>query len=395
MSNIFLFAGLNPEKAFGQITVGNSLSSSANANTVVISVPGGTAEGNVMIAHVSSRGNPTITAPGGWTLIGNQVSGTVRTTSAYYRVAGATEPADYTWNLSAGERNAGSITTFQGVNTSNPINVFASQANAAATTVTAPSITTTVNDVMLIGLFSSARSDNATADTPLTDIATAANNSGAGPNGNGIGAGTQTFATAGATGTRTATAGSAVNIGFLVALQPALNDPTKLVYTSSTAELASGATRELRVELQDDSNTLITSATNAVAFAKTAGDGTVTGLTTVNAVNGVATLTVTGDVAGSITIEATSTGLTADNTTFTVIAGAPNKLTFSQEPTTSFVGQTIDPPVTVRIEDAQGNLTTSTADVVCHSNQSGQRYLNRWWCHCGGWRGGYIFRIIH
>src|SRR5438477_10831992 len=45
------------------------------------------------------------------------------------------------------------------------------------------------------------------------------------------------------------------------------------------------------------------------------------------------------------------------------MAGTASKLAFVQQPTTTTAGQTISPAVTVQIQDANGNLTTSTASV--------------------------------
>src|SRR5205814_9005401 len=49
---------------------------------------------------------------------------------------------------------------------------------------------------------------------------------------------------------------------------------------------------------------------------------------------------------------------------FTAIAAAPDHLRFGQQPTTATAGQTIAPAVTVRIVDANGNQTGSTASVT-------------------------------
>src|SRR5438876_1177063 len=119
-------------------------------------------------------------------------------------------------------------------------------------------------------------------------------------------------------------------------------------------------------------NTISTGAdsTLSVTFGKTSGTGSVTGLGSSTAVAGVATLTVAGNVAGSVTITASATGSggalaagTGNPIAFNVVAGIASKLAFVQQPTTTTAGQTISPAVTVQIQDANGNLTTSTASV--------------------------------
>src|SRR5438876_51738 len=119
-------------------------------------------------------------------------------------------------------------------------------------------------------------------------------------------------------------------------------------------------------------NTISTGAdsTLSVTFGKTSGTGSVTGLGSSTAVAGVATLTVAGNVAGSVTITASATGSggalaagTGNPIAFNVVVGIASKLAFVQQPTTTTAGQTISPAVTVQIQDANGNLTTSTASV--------------------------------
>src|SRR5436309_408743 len=148
----------------------------------------------------------------------------------------------------------------------------------------------------------------------------------------------------------------------------------KLALTGSTANLASGSTRTLTATIQDtNGNTVATGAnsTLSVTLAKTnIGGGSVTGLGSSTAVAGVATLTVTGNAVGSVTITASATGSggalaagTGNPIAFNVVAGIASKLAFVQQPTTATAGQTISPAVTVQIQDANGNLTTSTASV--------------------------------
>ena len=62
----------------------------------------------------------------------------------------------------------------------------------------------------------------------------------------------------------------------------------------------------------------------SVAFSKTAGTGNVSGLGSATAVNGVASLSVTGTTAGSITITASAAGVPNNGTTIFNVVAAPN-----------------------------------------------------------------------
>src|SRR5207244_3443015 len=102
---------------------------------------------------------------------------------------------------------------------------------------------------------------------------------------------------------------------------------SKLVITDRTADVQGGTSRTLAAEVGDASDNLVSGdSTTSVTFAKTSGTGTVTWLSAVTAVNGVASKTVTGQTAGSITIAASATGLASGTTTFTVTPGAASKL---------------------------------------------------------------------
>ena len=80
----------------------------------------------------------------------------------------------------------------------------------------------------------------------------------------------------------------------------------------------------LTATIQDAAgNTVTSDNTTVVAFAKASGAGTVTGTGNETAVGGVATKTITGELVGSVTMEATSAGLTTGTLgAFTVVHGA-------------------------------------------------------------------------
>jgi N-acetylneuraminic acid mutarotase len=145
---------------------------------------------------------------------------------------------------------------------------------------------------------------------------------------------------------------------------------TKLAVSGATTNLASGTTRVLTATIQDaNGNTVTTGAdsTLSVTFAQTAGAGSVTGLGSSTAAAGVATLTVTGNVAGSVTITATATGSagaltagTGNPITFTVVTGTATKLALSGATTNLASGTTR--VLTATIQDAGGNTVTTGAD---------------------------------
>ena len=142
----------NPASA-ATITFRSARSAGASSGTLTITKPTGTIAGDVMIASISVRPNTaTITAPSGWTLVRrvNNSNSTANSLAIYDKVAGGSEPASYSWTFSTSTGAAGGIQTFSGVDTVNPIDVEAGQTTTSGTTHTAPSVTTTVANTMLV-----------------------------------------------------------------------------------------------------------------------------------------------------------------------------------------------------------------------------------------------------
>src|SRR5207249_4223630 len=146
----------------------------------------------------------------------------------------------------------------------------------------------------------------------------------------------------------------------------------KLVFGTqpSNATAASSITPAVTVQVQDAGGNVVTGSTASVtvAIGTNPSSGTLSGTATVSAVNGVATLSnLSIDKAGTgYTLTASSTGLTgATSTAFNITVGAATKLAFGTQPSNTAAGTSISPAVTVQVQDAGGNLvTTSTASIT-------------------------------
>ena len=123
------------------------------------------------------------------------------------------------------------------------------------------------------------------------------------------------------------------------------------------------------VEVRDASGNRVTTATTPITlgFGNNAGGATLGGAGPVSAIAGIATF-------NGVTLNKTGTGYTlvadggglpaATSAAFSVTPAAPAALVFLGQPTGAAVGALLTPAVTVRIEDALGNLTVSTATVA-------------------------------
>ena len=318
---VFLAAAAGSVQA-ATITYISSTNARANpATSVLVNKPAGVLVTHLMIAEVVINGGaaPTITSPAGWTLL-QRTNTTNLSQAIYYKFATIAEPASYTWTFSSSQRAVAGIMAFRGVDIGSPINANAAQANASSRNVTAPSITTTVPNTMLLGFFAvSARTtftapggmterfDRQTGGTPVTACGDNA-----------------ALAAAGATGTRVATAGVAgVNIGCLVALKPSTLDHFSVEASPGGGAIGTqtvNAAFNILITARDSSNAVITTYNGTVNITSTgtlfAGGGTTT-----NFVNGVLNpWSVTISHAGTWTITATNTAgaQTGTSASFTV-----------------------------------------------------------------------------
>lgn len=144
----------------------------ANAATISINKPALTAQGDVLVAAITLGGIEAVTSPG-WTLVSQLQISASYSIAVLYLVAGASEPASYTFSVSTNRAMQGGIAAYSGVDGSAPINTSASSNDAAAssTSIPAPSVTTTVADCLICAIHT--LTAGTTGDTLTPDATTA------------------------------------------------------------------------------------------------------------------------------------------------------------------------------------------------------------------------------
>jgi adhesin/invasin len=167
------------------------------------------------------------------------------------------------------------------------------------------------------------------------------------------------------------------------ALTPATSEPfqifpgppsadTSQITASPTSIPANGtSTSTITVQLRDQFGNDLDAGGDAVALAKSGG-GTLTA-TPVDNGDGTYTGTLTSDTSPqTVTVTGTVNGNTIDDNATVVFAALPaTRLEFGQQPTTEAAGATITPAITVRAEDAIGNLDTNFSGSVSLAIASG------------------------
>jgi hypothetical protein len=159
---------------------------------------------------------------------------------------------------------------------------------------------------------------------------------------------------------------NATSSSFNVAVGPAAR--LTINQQPSNAQARVNVSPSITVRVEDAGGNLTTStASVSVAISNNPSSGSLFGTTSRNAVAGVATFNdlQIDKVGTGYTLVFTSTGLTsATSNGFNITVGAASQLAWNQQPSNAQARTAISPSMTVRILDAGGNLTASTANVT-------------------------------
>ncbi len=123
-----------------------------DGGVLVIDKPVGTVEGDVLVAAVGVDGRGLISGPAGWTKeIANDAQdlGVRAGLAVFWLVAGASEPATYTFTNTRNETATGAIARYSGVDTAATVEASAKADGSSLTPVT-PSVTTLGADRMIV-----------------------------------------------------------------------------------------------------------------------------------------------------------------------------------------------------------------------------------------------------
>ena len=142
----------------------------SSGTTITVAKPSGTVEGDVLVALVMVQGTTTqqsITPPAGWTAVGGGgvPSGSVRIGGVWYRVAGGSEPASYTFTVAVTmNQSVGVLLRYAPQSPTTPPGVVddAAMAETVTTPGVAPSLDATGNADTLISLFAAQTTQGAT-----------------------------------------------------------------------------------------------------------------------------------------------------------------------------------------------------------------------------------------
>jgi Calcineurin-like phosphoesterase len=197
--------------------------SSVSRATIGMARPNGTAVGDVLVASVGTNADATILpSDQGWTVVRDDVITGALRQAVYVRAVTSTDPTMYQWTIPEGTRRIGGITAYRGVNSAQPVDASDATMNASGTTVSAPSITTTVANTMLVQVVGVNAEGTLTVPAGMNEAWEAASPNTGNTRDVLASSSYAIQAATGPTGSRAATAGlPGASIGVLLALRPA------------------------------------------------------------------------------------------------------------------------------------------------------------------------------
>lgn len=207
---------------------GSTVVNSAYDFEVVVNKPTGTVENDVMLAIVGWWIGE-LTPPDDWIQIGSTLNwdtgGGIAYTAAFYKVAGSSEPANYTWTNSVFDITMVAITSYDNVDTTNPISAYTSNEATNTTSMTGLSLTpgTTADMLVFLGaMIEDEFTDERTVTAPsgMTELS----DTQISETWTKLYVAEQLLSSGSATGNKTATISAEEDYGtFLVSLRPAIS----------------------------------------------------------------------------------------------------------------------------------------------------------------------------
>ncbi len=163
--------GPPPPPSSGAIALRDSSTATNNAEkTLTVPVPT-TQPGDLLLASVAFRGKGSVSTPSGWALVRQDTSGTAIQLATYSRIATGSEPPSYVWQFSAKPGAVGTMLAYSGVSAGSPIQTSDALASSKGKTITAPSVTTTAADSLLVTVFATARFATLTSPAGMSEVA--------------------------------------------------------------------------------------------------------------------------------------------------------------------------------------------------------------------------------
>ncbi len=209
-----------------------------NGSTITITKPSGVVSGDLMLVFISTDGATTSHTSSGWTTVEEETTSTGAkcTLAIMSKIAGGSEPSDYTFTGGGNQTRCGIIFRIDGQNaTFKDVSGIDNTGDSA--TPTAPDVTTTVDDCLVLCAYAQDEAEapniHPGSTTELADF-----DSAGGDPASTLGVASYTQASAGATGTKQWTDSNSNRwIGAQVAIAPAAGGLSLVKFGNDTEQV--------------------------------------------------------------------------------------------------------------------------------------------------------------
>jgi len=189
-------------------------SASTVTNGTTVGKPSGVVSGDLLLATLEIDEDPaTVSGPAGWTklldTVGAPGTGSAFHTQVWWKLAGSSEPASYSWTISGGPWVDIGLLAYSNVNQASPIDVSSGRNAGTTGTPVTDAVTASGANEMVVALFVNFDSGSWTAGSGMTRRYNFDSNE----------AQDALQAAAGTTGTRTATHSSGPTTAQIVVLR--------------------------------------------------------------------------------------------------------------------------------------------------------------------------------
>jgi len=144
-----------------------------SGTTCSIAKPSGVQSGDLLVVLCTTDGTGSaLSGPSGFTILHSESQNNGQTTASWWKKAGGSEPSSYSITWSGTERYVGSCTRISGADTDDPVDVSDSN-DGSSGTVTSPSITTTVDNTLILrfhGIDDDDQGNDYSGDNPIGTI---------------------------------------------------------------------------------------------------------------------------------------------------------------------------------------------------------------------------------
>ncbi len=330
-----------------------------SGGSITIGRPAGTVTNDLLVGCITVTPSTAaiISSPSSWILVRrvDNVNASSNSLAIYYHVTGPAEPSSYTWDLTSNSGAVGGIMAFSGTDLTNPIDVEQGQITPISLSHSAPSVTTTVDNAMILSLHSYASSGTWSPPDGMAERIDIMYNVATGASGVSLESNTVLQSTSGATGALTASASNNADVGSCATLALRPQNTAPVLYTNFTpstivqedAGVPSGAVGSLIGAFTTGISDIDAGAAKGIAIVSADQANGTWYYSTNGGVNWIAL----GSVSGS------SARLLADN--------AGTRLYF--QPNANYNG-TISSGLTIRAWDQATGTSGSTADVTTNGD---------------------------